>query len=146
MLRWLSKIFGITKKSEIEGKFVLRGSDLVLVLNRTIKHKSMQVDVTFSNAKVYDINRIDVKLGEKFFLTTNGDGSEDLFSDNDPVLDITTNGTQVSLTASKVGMSRLKWINTAGTGVIKDVVITVMDNILPPASDLGLTADSAIPK
>ena len=106
----------------------------------------MQVDVTFSNAKVYDINRIDIKLGEKFTLSTSGDGSEDLFSDNDPVLDLTTNGTNVTGTAAQIGTSKLKWINTAGTGIIKDVVINVLSEILPPASDLGLSADSAIPK
>lgn len=115
-------------------------------LNEFLKPKTMQVDLTLSNARVYNIDTIDIKVGEHFFLTTNGDGTEDLFSDNDQVLDIVTSGKGASLTAAEVGTSKLRWMNVAGNAVIKQVTINVMSEILPPASDLNLTSDTPILK
>jgi hypothetical protein len=105
----------------------------------------MQVDIVLKNAKVYDIGKADILLGESFNLLTNGDGTEDLFSDHDEVLQVNQTGINAVCSALAVGVSKLRWMNAApgtSSGVIKEVIITVFT----PANDLGLSADAPVAK
>jgi hypothetical protein len=101
----------------------------------------MVIDITLSNAKVYDISKVDILLGETFTLNTNGDGSEDITSDHDNVLEITELGPNCKCVAKTVGISTIRWMNQADQ-VIDKVLITVFT----PANDLGLTADAPVSK
>lgn len=109
----------------------------------------MKVDVTFSTGKVYNIapsgiGYIDIKTGESFLLETDGDGSEDWFSSNDPVLDITVDGKSGSVKAASGGESIIRIMNSYNQIVVQLNINS--KNIIQSATDLGLSSDTPQPK
>lgn len=105
----------------------------------------MNVDVSFSNAKVYNIERFDVVIGQKFSLFTDSAEPIKWFSDNDPVLAISANGMNADIEATGLGESIIFIMDAAFT-VIKKLTIKVVSAILEPAATLGLSSDPPVDK
>lgn len=105
----------------------------------------MKVDVAFSFAKVYNVDKqIDVAQGQEFTLTADTDAK--VYSDNDEVLDIVSD----KITAKGLGQSSI--IFTTGTPgapsfiVWKEILVNVLPAIEDPAVNIGATAGSPVPK
>lgn len=105
----------------------------------------MQVDVSFSFAKVYNIEKFDVVLGQKFSIITDYGSPKSWFADNDPVLSITVNGKDADIEATAKGTSIIKFFD-AEDQLLKKISITVVDAILEPAASLGITSEAPVPK
>lgn len=106
----------------------------------------MKVDLSLSNAKVYNIfEEMDIRVGEAFLLTTDSVDPVMFFSNNDAVLSLTENPTTVSGTAAGLGTADILIMN-AGLTILKKLVINVVAAITEPATALNVTADSAVPK
>jgi len=99
----------------------------------------MQVDITFDFAKVYNIEKADIVLGQKFRLDTDFSQPSKWFSDNDPVLSLIVSGNSAEVEAKQTGTSTILIMNEAN-GIEKTLVFKVVDSIQPMASDLGLKA------
>lgn len=97
----------------------------------------MVVDVLFKFAKVYDITKLDVVKGESFSLIANLDPTMHWFSDNDPVLEITSN---TDIVAREVGHSTLLILNET-FNVVKQIDVTVVDGV-DQAKSLNVKTDS----
>jgi membrane carboxypeptidase/penicillin-binding protein PbpC len=104
----------------------------------------MQVDVVFQFAKVYDITRIDVVKGQKFSLETDSVKPLSWFANNDKVLSLDKEGINAEVTASGVGTSTILLMD--GEQAIKKLTISVIEEILPEATSLGLSADEPVSK
>lgn len=105
----------------------------------------MQVDVSFEFAKVYNIDKFDVVTGQKFLLTTDGDGTQRWFADNDAVLNIIQKNNTAAVEATAIGLSTILIMDNS-FDVIKTLAINVVDAIVEPAIDLGTVADSPVKK
>jgi hypothetical protein len=98
----------------------------------------MKVDLILSNAKVYDVNRIEIRKDEPFQLEADTSGK--YFSDNDPVLELTVKSDKVVHgIASGFGTSII-WIVDDNKQVIKELTISVVAYIEPQATALNLSA------
>lgn len=90
----------------------------------------MEVNIIFDNVKAYNVEKVDVRLGEDFKLELiNIDGPVRWFSDNDPVLSIKTeeDGLTSSLKSTKIGQSEVQ-LQQNGV-LIKTLFIEVYDDI-----------------
>lgn len=106
----------------------------------------MVIDVKFDFAKVYDITKFDVSIGQKFSLLTDDTTSLKWFSDNDPALAMDVKDTGiVEVEATTVGTSIIL-IMDANFNPLKQLTINVVDKILNPATDLNLSAGTPIDK
>lgn len=100
----------------------------------------MRVDARLSNATFYDVTRFDIIQGEAFSLDlVEFDGPTSWFSNNDQVLEILQTGNRAEVKASELGTSWV-WIFDDANAKIKELIITVVAAIVPPVSDLGLSA------
>jgi hypothetical protein len=90
----------------------------------------MQINAIFENVKAYDVNKLDVKLGESFRieLVDNLDLTR-WFADNDKVLDITAeeNGAGASIKTTAVGKSEIQLQKDGKT--VETIYIEVYDKI-----------------
>jgi len=106
----------------------------------------MKVDVVFSFAKVYNVDKqIDVAQGQEFSLIT--DSATKWYADNDVVLDVN----QESGKVKAVGLGTSSIIMTTGTPgkdfvIWKEITITVLPGIEDPAASLGATAGAPVNK
>lgn len=105
----------------------------------------MQVDVTFDFAKAYNIEKIDVAKGQKFTLNTDYAEPSKWFSDNDPVLALKVSGNNAEAEAKEVGTSTVLIMNSA-FGIEKTLTINVVEQVIPMAVDLGVSADESVNK
>jgi len=106
----------------------------------------MKVDLSLSNAKIYNIFEVmDIKQGETFLLTTDSTVPVMFFSNNDAVLNLVEADTTVSGTASGLGTADIL-IMDAGLGILKKLVINVVAAIVEPATALNVTADAPVSK
>lgn len=105
----------------------------------------MQVDINFAYAKVYDMHRAEIVLGQKFSLFANFEGEKKWFADNDKVLALGADGNKAEVEATGVGTSVIL-IMTPQLRVLKKITIIVVDAIAEPAKELGVTADAPVPK
>lgn len=106
----------------------------------------MQVDVQFSFAKVYNVDKkIDVAKGQRFHLFTDLAGEIKWFSDNDPVLKITALDNDAVVVAEELGISTIL-ITETDFGIIKQLVITVVEDIDQTAVALEVKAGQPIIK
>jgi hypothetical protein len=99
----------------------------------------MQVDITFDFAKVYNIEKADIAVGQKFTLNTDYAAASKWYSDNDPVLSLKVSGNSAEVEAKETGTSTILIMNEAN-GIEKTLVFKVVDSIQPMAADLGLKA------
>jgi hypothetical protein len=105
----------------------------------------MQADVKFDFAKVYDISTFDVVKGQKFSLLTDFAGVSNWFSDNDPVLELNVIGSNAEIFAAGNGKSILLIMDEAYQ-VLKKITITVVEAIIDPAADIGVSAGAPVLK
>lgn len=106
----------------------------------------MIVDLSLSNAKIYNIFEVmDIKQGEHFLLTTDSADPVMFFSNNDSVLGLTESPTTVSGEALSVGTADILIMNT-GLAILKKLVINVVTAIVEPATALNVTAEPPVPK
>jgi len=106
----------------------------------------MQIDILLSNVKVYDINRFDVVLDEKFSLISD-DTTTDYrwFSDNDEVLNIVLSSkSSADVTATKEGQSTIL-IMDSSLAVIKTLTVSVKKS-LEVATSLNISAGTPVVK
>lgn len=104
----------------------------------------MQIDIAFDFAKVYNIERADVVVGQSFTLLSDFDNGK-WFSDNDPVLSLRVNGKDADVVANEKGSTTILIMNSV-LEVQKILTINVVDTIVTPASSLGATAGAPILK
>lgn len=98
----------------------------------------MKLDALFENAMVFDIqSRIDVKQGQVFTLIIGAPEGIDVFSNNDRVLSIEHTTTDVVVTASELGESKLRFMTDQA--ITKELLIRVVSEFVRPATDLGVT-------
>lgn len=98
----------------------------------------MKVDLILSNAKVYDVNRIELVKGESFQLEADTPGK--YFSDNDPVLELTVKSDKVVHGIAADNGTSIIWIVDGNKQVIKELTISVVAYIEPQATALNLSA------
>jgi hypothetical protein len=104
----------------------------------------MTVDIAFDFAKVYNIERADIAVGQKFKLFTDFENGR-FFSDNDQVLSLRPNGKEVEGTADEVGDTTILIMDDQFT-IQKKLTIKVVEAIVDPAASLGITAGEPQPK
>jgi hypothetical protein len=98
----------------------------------------MKLDALFSNAMVFNIDaRIDVLQGEVFTLIMDAPEGIEVFANNDKVLSYEHTATDVVVTASELGESKLRFMS--GVGITKELLIRVVSEFVRPATDLGVT-------
>lgn len=101
----------------------------------------MKLDALFSNAMVFDIQaRIDVLKGQEFVLIMDDATGVDVFSNNDKVLSLDHQSTDVVVVASEIGESKLRFM--VDTAITKELLIRVVSEFHRPATDLGITIGS----
>lgn len=104
----------------------------------------LRADLVLSNARIYGVERIDVRLGEVFDVLLYGvDHSPHWFADNDPVLsiDTTPSGMSAQITATQTGMSIIEW-HVRGTKIGSLIVKVYAEE----AASLNPTAGEPEPK
>jgi hypothetical protein len=67
----------------------------------------MLVDIVLKNAKVFNVEHMQIVKGEKFSLLTDATSPIRWFSDNDPVLSIDVLGANADLSADQLGNSTI---------------------------------------
>jgi hypothetical protein len=105
----------------------------------------MQVDVSFQFAKVFDITKFEVVLGQKFTLFTDSSTAIDWFADKDSVLALTEGDTWTDVEATALGTSIIL-IMDSGLNAVKKLTIEVVAAIVEPAKSLNVSADPAVAK
>lgn len=105
----------------------------------------MIINAIFDDVKIYNVqDRLDVVIGQSFQLEivdTLPEGFE-VFSSNDPVLAIDTNGLYIN--AMSLGTSKIRFM--AGNTVVKDLEVNVVDATHPNATALNGSLGNPIPK
>ena len=105
----------------------------------------MQVDISFEFAKAYNVTKVDIVKGQKFSILTDTEEPTRWFADNDKVLSIDTVGNNSDCVADNLGTSVILIMNP-DMQIIKELTIKVVDSIVEPAKDLGLSADKPVNK
>lgn len=103
------------------------------------------VDARLINATFYDVTRFDIVEGHAFTLTLlHWPGESRWVSENDPVLEIKVTPDLTEVVAKALGVSTIFILEKTGFGeqpkVIKELLITVVAEIIQPVSSLGLSA------
>lgn len=105
----------------------------------------MKVDISFTNAKVYDIlDKVDIVKGEDFILHTDSTTPLEFFANNDPVLTLIQDESDIKGTAESVGSSTII-IMDANLNRLKILHINVVETV-EMTSTLGLTVGNPEPK
>lgn len=102
----------------------------------------MQFNIKFDFAEVFNVNKVNVALGQKFKVSVVGSAAPgDWYSNNDPVLFIAVEDDKFSanIESREVGTSRIQIQQQAGTATAT-LEINVYDNV--PVG-LGLKAGQA---
>jgi|GEM_PF-4729672 len=100
----------------------------------------MQVDISLSNVKIYNISRVDVVKGQKFKLITDSPDKIEWFSNGDAFLSFVEHDKSADVEATATGRVLVKLFKSDFSGVEKTLEINVLDSIQEPAADLGLSA------
>lgn len=111
----------------------------------------MQVDISFVNAKVYNIERFDVVIGQKFSLFTDSGIPLSWFANNDQVLNVIDNDSSADVEATGLGKSIILIMDaTVKEGddpkVVKKLIVNVVNAIVEQAKNLNATGDKPILK
>ena len=109
------------------------------------QHINMKADISFEFAKVYDVDTVDIVMGQKFSILTDHDGPSQWFTDNDKVLSVDVNENIADLEATSIGKSTILIMNP-DLLIIKKITINVVEKIVQPAADLGVSADEPVLK
>lgn len=106
----------------------------------------MQVDLSLSNAKVYDIEKVDIVKGQKFSLLTDYTEPSRWFFDQDQVLNVTQEANSADVEATEIGTSTIIIVGATDFTVLKQITIKVVAEIIEPVADLGTKAGEAVLK
>lgn len=99
----------------------------------------MKVNVILDNGTFYDVNKFDIRLGQKFKIElTEIESKQFWFADNDPVLfvEVADDRKSAIITAKTTGECTIQLQQPMGQ-TNKSMLITVFDNV---AVDLNLKA------
>ena len=91
----------------------------------------MQFNIKFDFAEVFNVNKVNVALGQKFKVSVVGSAAPgDWYSNNDPVLfiDVEEDKFSASIESREVGTSRIQIQQQAGTATAT-LEINVYDNV-----------------
>lgn len=111
--------------------------------------KQPQVDITLSNARIYDVKTIEIAKGEKFILDAIvpddqlPDTIYEVFSNNDGVLNLDVRQNTIEVEAASVGGSAILLMDS-NRNIMKTVVITVFETITELATTLELIPDPPV--
>lgn len=112
----------------------------------------MLVDIVLKNAKVFNVAHLQIVKGETFSLLTDAASPIRWFSDNDPVLEITTQGVNADFVAAELGTSTIFIFDAADPippselpNLLKTLFIEVVSTTAQ-AANLNTTAGKAVPK
>lgn len=114
----------------------------------------MLVDIVLKNAKVFNVEHMQIVKGEKFSLLTDADPDTlpiRWFSDNDPVLSINVLGSNADLSADELGNCTIfifdSSIPTSGQApaLLKNLYIEVV-SATDQAAKLNTSAGKAVKK
>lgn len=106
----------------------------------------MQVDISFDFARVYNFERADVVVGQKFRLDSDAqDQPLKWFSDNDPVISLKVTGNSAEATADQTGTTTILILDES-FGLVKRLTINVVDDIQLMATSLGISTGPPQPK
>jgi hypothetical protein len=104
-----------------------------------LQKNAMQFNIKFDFAEVFNVNKVNVALGQKFKVTVVGSAaSGDWYSNNDPVLfiDVDDDRFSAKIESREVGTSRIQIQQQVGSASAT-LEINVYDNV---PVNLGLTA------
>lgn len=106
----------------------------------------MKINLRLPNVSVFDVNRVDVREGETFFLSLTDTQGQKLewFTNNDPVLALVIDGDDAEVSADEIGTTTI--LIMANGQIHKTIEINVVEEIVPMASTLGLSAGNPEPK
>lgn len=108
-----------------------------------------QVDITLSNARIYDVKSIEIAKGEKFTLDAivpSGhpiDTIYEVFSNNDGVLNLDVRKNTIKAEAVSEGGSAILLMDS-NRQIMKTIVVTVMSSITELASTLEFTPEPPV--
>lgn len=103
------------------------------------------IDLYLDNAILYNVqDRVVILLGEEATVVVNDFTNEQVFSNNDKVLDIDQVAGSVAFKASAIGSSTLLFM--AGDLIAKKLLVEVVDAIALPATTLGVSFDEPVMK
>jgi len=103
----------------------------------------MQVDVSFEFAKVYNIDTIDVVMGQKFSFQADGDGQ--WFSNNDEVISLKVTGKEAQVSADTIGSTTILIMDEV-FAILKTLTVNVVAEIVQQAVTLGATLGTPVLK
>lgn len=98
----------------------------------------MNIDIQFSFAKIYSIEKSDIVKGQSFSLISDDTESRKWFVDNDEVLSQKVNGSIAEYTADNIGESTILIMDDNFT-TLKKLTIKVVPS-LEQATSLGASA------
>jgi hypothetical protein len=109
----------------------------------------MQIDITLSKARIYDVTRVDVAVGEPFTFNILEAQPEKpyWFVDNDPALDIevSESGMEFTATAKKKGFATILIMSRNFT-LLKQLTVNVETEVLPKATKFKVTVGEPVKK
>jgi hypothetical protein len=96
----------------------------------------MKINAIFDKVKVYDVkDRLDVVIGQTFVIEILDSTPLDIFTNNDPVLEMGDDLRTVK--ANKLGESKIRFMSD--DEVIKDLVVSVVDSVGLQATSLNVS-------
>lgn len=99
----------------------------------------MKINAIFDKVKVYDVqDRLDVVIGQTFVIEILDSAPLDIFTNNDPVLEMGDDLRTVK--ANKLGESKVRFMDE--DSVIKDLVVSVVDSVGLQATSLNVAFGS----
>lgn len=105
----------------------------------------MQVDISLINAKVYNIEKFQVVIGQKFSLFTDSGIPLSWFANNDQVLNVTDNDSSADVEATGLGTSIIL-IMDKDLKEVKRLTVDVVSAIVEQARNLNATGGQPILK
>lgn len=109
----------------------------------------MVIDAWFENVVSYNVfYKLDVKVGQKFTLVMDKpEEMEDVFVNNDKVLAHEHKGTDISIEALSVGVSKVRIMKSVDDApdknpIVREILVNVLDSINRPAVALNSTLGS----
>ena len=106
----------------------------------------MEITAILSNVAVYGLQyKLDVKVNENLtFLMDKPDEMDDVFVNNDKVLDFERQGSEINMQTKAVGVSKVRIMKDVT--IVREFLLNVVNDIPRPATSLNVTFGEAMPK
>lgn len=107
----------------------------------------MQVDIQLFNVRAYNIDKVEVLLGQTFYLLTDAPEGTTWFFNNDEVLslDVLEGERDAEIMADAEGTSTILFMDPSKR-ILKEVTVVVKNTIELPAAILEIISESPILK